>query len=166
MQMRDHCPLRPSFSTPSSLLIAIPNFGTDDLYLNYVTQFVKPEGPIGIAGAGLVEEMPVPVPDHLAAFWTQDLWALHSVSWRRRHWARTGLVQIQTADTMNDGWTLWSAWQRQIAPDNTAEIATVEADAGRYLTYIRLVGHRRADMTLAEYAWPDTLLAMLKGTAT
>src|SRR5205085_9551127 len=42
-------------------------FGTDDLYLNYLTQFVKPEGPIGIAGAGLVEEMPVPVPDHLLA---------------------------------------------------------------------------------------------------
>ena len=141
-------------------------FGTDDLYLNYVTQFVKPEGPIGIAGAGLVEEMPVPVPGHLADFWTQDLWALHSVSWWRRHWARTGLVEIQTADTMHDGWMLWSAWQRQIAPDNTAEIATVEADAGRYLTYIRLVGRRRADMKLAEYAWPDTLRAMLKGTGT
>jgi hypothetical protein len=40
----------------------------------------------------------------------------------------------------------------------------VEADAGRYLTYIRLIGHRRADMKLAEYAWPDTLRAMLKGT--
>jgi hypothetical protein len=116
--------------------------------------------------AWVQEEMRVPVPDHLADFWTQDLWALHSVSWWRRHWARTGLVEIQTADTMNDGWTLWSAWQRQIAPDNTAEIATVEADAGRYLTYIRLVGHRRADRKFAEYAWPDTLRAMLKATGT
>jgi hypothetical protein len=79
-------------------------------------------------------------------------------SWWRRHWARTGLVEIQTADTMNDGWTLWSAWQRQIAPDNTAEIATVEADAGRHLTYIRLVGHRRADMALACTQTPGSQL--------
>jgi SAM-dependent methyltransferase len=29
-------------------------YGTDDLYLNYLARFVKPGGPIGIAGAGLV----------------------------------------------------------------------------------------------------------------
>src|SRR5499427_2795205 len=29
-------------------------FGTDDLYLNYLAHFVKPGGPIGIAGVGLV----------------------------------------------------------------------------------------------------------------
>ena len=139
-------------------------FGTDDLYLNYLVQFVKPGGAIGIAGAGLVEEMPVPVPAHLADFWTQDLWALHSVGWWRRHWERTGLLAIHTADTMSDGWKLWAAWQRQVAPDNTAEIATVEADAGRHLTYIRLVGHRRAGVKLEEYAWPDTLKALLRET--
>ena len=132
--------------------------------MNYVAQFVKPAGPIGIAGAGLVEEMPVPVPAHLAAFWTQDLWALHSVEWWRRHWERTGLVEIQTADARSDGWRLWSAWQRQIEPETTAETVTVEADAGRYLTYIRLVGRRRAEMPLAEYAWPDTLRALLQRT--
>jgi cyclopropane fatty-acyl-phospholipid synthase-like methyltransferase len=48
-------------------------FGTDDLYLNYLVQFVKPGGQIGIAGAGLVEELTAPVPDHLRAFWTQDV---------------------------------------------------------------------------------------------
>src|SRR5215831_14395582 len=31
-------------------------YGTDDLYLNYLARFVKPGGPIGIAGAGLVHE--------------------------------------------------------------------------------------------------------------
>ena len=43
-------------------------FGTDDLFLNYLVQFVKPGGPIGIAGAGLVQEMPSPVPAHLCGF--------------------------------------------------------------------------------------------------
>jgi cyclopropane fatty-acyl-phospholipid synthase-like methyltransferase len=34
---------------------SFPYFGTDDLYLNYLAQFVKPGGPVGIAGAGLVQ---------------------------------------------------------------------------------------------------------------
>jgi SAM-dependent methyltransferase len=36
-------------------------FGTDDLYLNYLAQFVKPGGPVGIAGAGLVQEIDGPI---------------------------------------------------------------------------------------------------------
>src|SRR5215470_4139136 len=40
-------------------------FGTDDLYLNYLAHFVKPGGPIGIAGVGLVREFENAVPDHL-----------------------------------------------------------------------------------------------------
>ena len=37
-------------------------YGTDDLYLNYLARFVKPGGPIGIAEAGLMNEMDGPVP--------------------------------------------------------------------------------------------------------
>ena len=48
-------------------------YGTDDLYLNYLARFVKPDGPVGIAGAGFVREIDDPVPDHLREWWTQDL---------------------------------------------------------------------------------------------
>jgi SAM-dependent methyltransferase len=144
-------------------LDAYPYFGTDDLYLNYLVQFVKPGGPIGIAGAGLVQEMSAPVPPHLAEFWSQDLWALHSAEWWRDHWGRTGLVDVVSADSLPEGWRLWLEWQRQIAPDNTVELAAIEADAGRHLGYVRAVGRRRAGVELAEYAWPDTLRAMLHG---
>jgi len=37
-------------------------YGTDDLYLNYLAGFVKPGGQIGIAGAGLVQEIEGPPP--------------------------------------------------------------------------------------------------------
>src|SRR5947209_10635964 len=40
-------------------------FGTDDLYLSYLARFVKPGGPVGMAGAGLVQEIEGPVPDHI-----------------------------------------------------------------------------------------------------
>jgi cyclopropane fatty-acyl-phospholipid synthase-like methyltransferase len=45
-------------------------YGTDDLYLNYLARFVKPGGPIGVAGAGLTQEIDGPVPDHLREWWT------------------------------------------------------------------------------------------------
>jgi cyclopropane fatty-acyl-phospholipid synthase-like methyltransferase len=139
-----------------------PYFGTDDLFLNYLVHFLKPGGVLGIAGAGVTEEMTKPVPEHLMKFWTQDLWAIHSVAWWRRHWERTGLVEIEIADTMPDGWRLWSAWHRETAPFNTAEIEAIENDAGRHMGYIRLTARRKPGMELAEYAWPDTLKAMLK----
>jgi len=132
-------------------------FGTDDLYLNYLVQFVKPGGQMGIAGAGLVQEMPLPVPMHLREFWTQDLWCLHSAAWWRHHWERTGLVEITTADTMEDGWKLWLYWHRLNWSHNTTEIAALEADAGRYLNYNRLVARRKTDVKLDEYAWPNEL---------
>ena len=81
-----HCdaralPFAAEFFDAITALDCYPYFGTDDLYLNYLAQFVKPGGCIGIAGAGLVEEMPSPVPEHLRSEWTQDFWALHSVAW-------------------------------------------------------------------------------------
>jgi cyclopropane fatty-acyl-phospholipid synthase-like methyltransferase len=135
-------------------------FGTDDLYLNYLAQFVKPGGQIGIAGAGLVQEISAPVPEHLRDMWTQDFWCLHSADWWRTHWQRTDLVDIQVADSMPDGWKLWSTWQRQAWPENAVEFETIERDAGRYLTYVRMVGRRRENITLEEYAWPDTMRSM------
>ena len=67
-------------------------YGTDDLYLNYLARFLKPGGTLGIAGAGLMREFDGVVPEHLRAWWTQDMWCLHSAAWWRRHWERTGIV--------------------------------------------------------------------------
>lgn len=77
-----------------------PYYGTDDLYLHNVARFVKSGGLVGIAGAGLMEEIPGSVPSHLQAWWKQDLpYFLHSASWWRRHWERTGILDIEFADS-------------------------------------------------------------------
>jgi len=128
-----------------------PYYGTDDLYLSYLARFVKPGGPIGIAGAGLVREIEDSVPGHLQRWWTQDLWCLHSAAWWRRHWERTGIMDIDLADTMPDGWQLWLDWHRVVAPDNEVEIKAVEADRGRWLGYVRLVGRRNSQAELADH---------------
>lgn len=129
---------------------SFPYYGTDDLYLNYLARFLKPGGQLGIAGAGLMQEIPEALPEHLRQWWTQSHWCLHSARWWRRHWERTGIVDISLAESMPDGWRLWLDWHQVIAPDNQVEIEALKADQGRYLGYIRLAGRRQEQIALDE----------------
>jgi cyclopropane fatty-acyl-phospholipid synthase-like methyltransferase len=125
-------------------------YGTDDLYLNYLARFLKPGGSVGIAGAGTMREIEGEVPDHLRAWWEPGMCCLHSAAWWRRHWERTGILDIALADTLPEGWRFWREWLTMVAPDNAVEIRALEADRGSYLGYVRLVGRRRADARLDE----------------
>lgn len=125
-------------------------YGTDDRYLNYLARFLKPGGAIGIAGTGLMQELEDAVPEHLREWWEHGMWCLHSAPWWKRHWERSGIVSVEVADHMPEGWKEWLEWQRTICPENVTEIQTVEADAGRYLGYVRVIGRRRDDTKLEE----------------
>jgi len=130
---------------------SFPYYGTDDLYLHSLARFVKPGGQVGIAGAGLAQEVEGPVPEHLREWWMQDgAWCLHSAAWWRRHWERSGIMDIERGDTMPDGWRLWLDWHKANFPDNKTEIQALEVDRGSYFAYVRLVGRRRADAQLME----------------
>ena len=143
-------PFAPDFFDAIVCIDSICYFGTDDLYLNYLARFVKPGGQIGIAGAGLVREIEGAPPDHLHEWWTLDLWCLHSAAWWRRHWERTGIMDIELADTMPEGWQVWLDWQREVAPDNEMEVKALEADRGTCLGYVRLVGRRNRQAKLTD----------------
>jgi cyclopropane fatty-acyl-phospholipid synthase-like methyltransferase len=126
-------------------------FGTDDLYLNYLARFVKPGGQVGIALSGFLNEIDEPVPTHLAEWWTAERpYCLHSAGWWRRHWERSGIVEVAVADSLPDGWRFWRDWLKLIAPENETEIRALEADAGRYFGYVRAVGRRRAEAQLID----------------
>lgn len=126
-------------------------YGTDDHYLNYLARFVKPGGRIGIAQMGLRHELDDPVPEHLREWWSQEqLWSFHSAAWWRRHWGRTGILEIEEADMLSDGWRHWLDWFRVVAPDNAMEVGVQEADSGSHLGYVRVLGRRRAEAQLPE----------------
>ena len=67
-------------------------FGTDDLYLGYISQFVRPGGFMAIVVPGIVQEVTGGVPSHLAAQWQWD--QRHTLSSlrpaRARHTGNTG----------------------------------------------------------------------------
>jgi cyclopropane fatty-acyl-phospholipid synthase-like methyltransferase len=123
-------------------------YGTDDLYLRYLARFVRPGGVVGIAGEGLMQEFGEQVPGHLHEWWEPSMCCLHSASWWRRHWERSGAVTVDLADHMPEGVEAWLAWQQVVCPENSTEIKALQADGGRYLGYVRVVGHRRADAHL------------------
>jgi SAM-dependent methyltransferase len=132
-------------------------FGTDSLYLNYLANFVRPGGRIGVAGAAIENEIEGGVPEHLREMWTQDFWSLHSAAWWRRVWEPTGIVEIEAAEAMPEGGRLWLEWQQTSHPENRTEIEGVKADRGRNLGYFRMVGRRLAAAQLESYCWPDNL---------
>jgi SAM-dependent methyltransferase len=131
---------------------AFPYFGTDDHYLSSLARYVEPGGVIAIALAGFIEEIEADVPEHLAEWLGAEpsLRSMHSSGWWRRHWERSGIVDVELADAMPDGWKLWLEWHNKIAPGNHLEIQTIEADGGRSFAYNRVVARRRLDVPLDE----------------
>lgn len=129
-------------------------FGTDDLYLKYFQDFVRPGGKIGIVVPGLARDFDGPVPEHLtqprqdgSVFWVDECWCCHTVEWWRNLWARTSLVDVEIANLQPDGWRHWLQYDKACDEAGTlifpSEVETLEADAGRYLALIRMVGRKK-----------------------
>lgn len=134
-------------------IISIDSFfyyGTDDLFLNSIVRYLKPGGLLAISGAGLMKDIDSTVPQHLQRWWTTDLWCLHSASWWKKHWERTGLVDVLISDSLENGWTFWLDWHRTIAPDNAVEIDALNVDKGEYLGYVRTVAKKRKGVESAD----------------
>jgi cyclopropane fatty-acyl-phospholipid synthase-like methyltransferase len=125
-------------------------FGTDDLYLDYLHRFVKPGGQLGIVVPGFMQEVDGPLPEHLHPFWAQECWTWHTLPWWERHWRRTGLVEIEVAATMPDGWKVWLQWEkaRLAAASSTealqSDISVLEADKGEFMGFIKMIARRKS----------------------
>ena len=119
-------------------------YGTDDLF--EISRWLpQARWRIGCRRGRLDEEIYVSVPDHLRARREPSMGCLDSAGWWRRHWKRTGIIDIDLADTLPDGRQFWRDWQSVVALDNTVDIQALEADRGSHLGYVRLVGRRRLD---------------------
>jgi len=60
------------------------------------------------------------------------------------------VVDVELADAMPEGWRFWRDWHLSVAPDNRIEIEALEADAGEYLGYTRIVANRKHDVIIEE----------------
>jgi SAM-dependent methyltransferase len=157
-------PFAEGFFDAAVSLDAYYYFGTDDLYLGrHLAPVVRPDGQLGIVVPGLTAEWTDGPPAHLARHWqppSWNNWAFHSPAWWSDLWGKTGLVDVEVADLLPDGWKHWLAWDEatldlgyipsDVVPAAFADwlpdwMGSVREDAGRNLGLVRLVAHRRGD---------------------
>jgi cyclopropane fatty-acyl-phospholipid synthase-like methyltransferase len=127
-------------------------FGTSELYLAYLARFLRPGGLLGIVVPALAAELnDDQVPEHLQPYWAPDFWTFHSARWWRQLWSRSGQVDVELADFLDDGWQDWALWDETCAQlsenefviENAGrEAQMVRLDAGRNLGFARIVARR------------------------
>jgi cyclopropane fatty-acyl-phospholipid synthase-like methyltransferase len=126
-------------------------FGTDDLYLGYVSKFIGPGGRLCIVVPGLTRELPDGPPESLRPYWECEFCSFHSPGWWRRHWSKTGLLEIELADSLADGWQLWAEWNECCAEAGAGldggsvaarEAQMLRTDQGQTLAFTRIIARR------------------------
>lgn len=129
-------------------------YGTDDLYLSYIIKFLKIGGQIGIVVPALMRDFEGGVPEHLtrvgddgSAFWAEDCWTFHTLEWWKHLWGRSSLVEVETADVLEDGWRFWAQSENAFVKAGTnifpSEAPVLEEDRGRYMGFVRMVARRK-----------------------
>ncbi len=122
-------------------------FGTDDIYFLNFAPLVKPGGQIGIVVPGLIKEFNGDVPEKLKPYWESELYSFHTPAWWKKHWERTGLVEIEVADNLPAGWDLWLKWENFMRKSGLlkrdGDTKLLEADGGEYLGFTRIVARRK-----------------------
>jgi cyclopropane fatty-acyl-phospholipid synthase-like methyltransferase len=122
-------------------------FGTADLYIGYISTFLRDGGRIGAVMPAVFEEVGAAIPDELAQYWDWEFCCFHGPDWWRTHWEKTGKVRVEVADADADGWKDWlrfseaclptlQGW-RKAAASNQAAMLSI--DQGRRFGFTRIV---------------------------
>ncbi len=134
-------------------LDAYTYFGTDDLYLGYLSGFVRAGGMIGIVVPGLVRDFTDGVPSHLVEpqsngkrFWEEECRCFHTADWWHAHWCGSSRVSDVHADTLPNGWQDWRDFEKAVELSGAgvfpSDAEALEQDAGRYLGFVRVTARR------------------------
>jgi cyclopropane fatty-acyl-phospholipid synthase-like methyltransferase len=147
-------------------------FGTDMLYLGYLTRFVKPRGRIGVVIPGLMAPFTREIPHHLTrkqsngtSFWEDECNSFLTKETWREIWEGSNRVEVERADTMPDGWRHWRDFEIALEEAGKNRFASVaealDEDQGRYLGFIRLVGKRKEGETPANLYDPGLIASTM-----
>ncbi|TVR31331.1 MAG: methyltransferase domain-containing protein [Spirochaetaceae bacterium] len=124
-------------------------FGTDVLYLSYLSRFVRPGGQLAVVVPGLMQPISDDPPPHLlqpqangSCFWENDCWSfLTAYEWLSR-WRRCAAVCELSADTMPEGWRHWRDFERALELSGKGVFPSaaeaLDRDRGAYIGLLRL----------------------------
>jgi SAM-dependent methyltransferase len=128
-------------------------FGTDELYLNYLSGFVRPGGRIGVVVPGLTTDIGESAPSHLLEpqhngkqFWEDECWSFRTAPAWRDLWRRNTRVTDVRVEIQPDGWRHWRDFERALELSGKghfpSDVEALERDAGRTLGFVRAVATR------------------------
>jgi cyclopropane fatty-acyl-phospholipid synthase-like methyltransferase len=103
-------------------VIAIDSFlyyGTDDRYLSYLVQFIKPGGFIGVVDIAFTREIRSveDAPEYLRPQYQKHWSYVHSIAWWRQHWEKTGIVDVQCSELLPESDHLLRKYARDRLPE-------------------------------------------------
>lgn len=151
-------------------------FGTDQLYLSYLSRFVRPGGVIGVVTPGLTQPLPNgQVPAHLSepqsngkVFWESDCAIFHTADWWRELFCACPHVEVLVADTQPDGWRHWLDHERAAEAAGKSpfpsDAEALAKDAGDTIGFVRVIA-RRTETTGMNLYDPDLVAKVKAGLA-
>lgn len=128
-------------------------FGTDALYLDYVSRFVRPGGLLGVVVPGLMQPIVSAPPDHLLrpqangkVFWESDCRCFKTADFWRELWQDCPKVTQAAVDVEPDGWRHWRDFERVLEATGKnlfpSDAEALEEDHGRFIGLLRLTARR------------------------
>jgi hypothetical protein len=128
-------------------------FGTDELYIDYLSRYVRPGGPLGVVVVGLMQEMGATPPAHLIeaqsngkVFWESSCRSFKTREFWRRLWQGTPMVADVAVEAQLEGWRHWRDFEMALdAAGKTifpSDAEALDKDRGEYLGFLRITARR------------------------
>ncbi|MFH0729799.1 MAG: methyltransferase domain-containing protein [Pseudomonadota bacterium] len=137
-------------------------FGTDVLYLGYLSRFIRPGGILGVVMPALMQPIDDEIPEHLVrpqangkVFWEDGCWSFKTADWWRDLWRRNSSVTDVEIDILPEGWRHWRDFEKALAIAGKSvfpsDAEALDSDQGRYIGFIRAVAKRTEANTMNLY---------------
>ena len=132
-------------------------FGTDALYLDYLSRFVRPAGLLGMVVPGLMQPIGSAPPDHLVrpqsngkVFWEIGCQCFKTAEFWQELWRDCPMVTQTAVEAQPDGWRHWRDFEHalEVSGKNLfpSDAEALEEDHGRFIGFLRLTA-RRTEVT-------------------
>jgi SAM-dependent methyltransferase len=123
-------------------------FGTDDTYIPYIKDFIKPNGYLIFTVPGFPNEELNVIPEYLKPFWADECWTWHNPKWWESHIGKFDFFKIKQLEVLPDGiekWIEWKKLRKNFEPENKSldvDIEVMNNDKGKNMGFIKVVAQR------------------------
>jgi ubiquinone/menaquinone biosynthesis C-methylase UbiE len=146
-------------------------YGTDQLYMSYISRFIKNGGLMGIVVPSLMKEIHGDIPEHLnipqkngKVFWDNACYSFKTASFWKRLWKTSGVLEDVKAEILPDGWRHWRDFEKALELAGKSifpsDAQALENDGGEYICFAKITATKSCD---DEYNLYDPNLGAVAG---